>query len=201
MTETSNEKREILVPEWQADEYDAAEAVPEKVWDPLQPAAPKTHVLEVARAHGVEMSITLRPWTARQRMVYEDTSPTLLVELEGQFDKDGDQLVQMKLGALKVLGAALTIIGSSGFALIDGRPFLTGTLDQKRADLLSIADIALFHEITEAALAFEPLPGSTADKQRLAEQRGEVKGDDPSQTPPTQPTAAPATDIPASPTE
>jgi hypothetical protein len=134
-------------------------------------------------------------------MAYEDTSPTLLVELEGRFDDDGDQLVQMKLGELKVLGAALTIVGSEGFSLVDGRPFLVGTLEEKRADLLSIADIALFQEITEAALAFEPLPGSASDRKRQAEARGEVSGDDPSRTPPTQPTAAPSTVTPVSPTE
>lgn len=174
---------------------------PEPVWNPLATLAPKIHALEVAKAHGVKMSITLRPWTAKHRLMYEDLSPTLQVAVPDQLDDDGDALQMMKLGSLKLLGAALTVIGSDGFAMAeDGRPFLSGSLDQRRADLAQITDPALYEEIIEAALNFEPLPGSTLDRKRIKDAR-EVKDEDPSQTPPTPPTAAPATGTPASPGE
>lgn len=175
-------------------------APPEPVWNPLKRTPPKIHVLAVAKAHGVEMTITLRPWTAAHRLTYEDLSPTLQMAVPGQLDDDGDELQVMKIGSLKQFGAALTVIGSTGFAAAeDGRPFLVGTLEQRRADLSTIADLALYEEIIEAALTFEPLPGSTRDKKRLADAKAGVRdGEDPSPTPST-PQATASTDTPTSP--
>jgi hypothetical protein len=177
------------------------ETVPEKVWDPLQTSAPKIHRLAVAKRHGRDMAITLRPWSAKHRMAYEDIAPTLQAPVPGQVDEDGDEVWQVQMGSIKLLGASLTVIGSSGFPDVDGRPFLTGSREQRQADLGSIGDIALFEEILEAALEFEPLPGSTNDRKRMAEARGVKSDEDPSQTPPTQEQAAPATATPASPPE
>jgi hypothetical protein len=166
-------------------------APPESVWDPLGHKPPKIHTLAVAKVHGVEMTITLRPWTAAHRLTYEDLTPTLQMAVPDQLDDDGDALQVMKLGSLKQFGAALTVIGSSGFKQTpDGRPFLVGTLEQRRADLSTITDPALYEEIIETALNFEPLPGSTRDKKRLADAKTGVQDGDPSPTPSTPQTTA-----------
>lgn len=159
---------------------------PAPVWNPLATKAPKIHALAVAKAHGVTMSVTLRPWTAAHRLTYEDVSPTLVITVPDEVDDDGDAMQQMKLGSLKRLGVALTVIASDGFPKTeDGRVFLVGTLAQRMADLSLITDQALYQEIVEAALEFEPLPGSTNDRKRLDEARG-AQGEDPSPTPSTQ---------------
>lgn len=199
-----------LVNEVEAELGPIDETVPEPVWNPLQSSAPEVKPLRIAKDHGVDMSITLKKWTGRERLTYEDAMTSrFLVETSG-VDDDGDTNRAMLVGSLKAYGAALTVIASQGFPPAeDGRPFLTGTHENRIADLRSIVDGDLFDEIIELALDFQPLPGSGEEARRRAAAKKAAGtdtpagGPDPSRTPSEQAetTATANTGTSVSPTE
>lgn len=127
------------------------DAVPE--WNPLATVEP---VVEPLRASGGRASVTYRRWTGRERLAYEDAITERLMT------KDQHDEETVKLGTLRLFAVSLTVVGSSGFPpRADGSPFLSGSREQREADLLAITDPDTFAEIRDTATRIQPLP--TAD--------------------------------------
>lgn len=161
--------------------YPQPEPVPE--WNPLASTAVQVIPLKVSggRAH-----VHYRPWSGRERLAYEDAVAVRFLAK----DAEGEESVLM--GTLRLYAISLTVVGSEGFppGPVNDSPtprlFLSGTREQREADLLAL-DAATYTEIRETAFRVQPLP-------TLAGDDGPGDGDDdadPSRTPSTPQAAAP----------
>lgn len=166
-------------------------------WNPLARREPQTFPLEVS---GGVATATFRPWSARERLAYEDRT----LELIGS-DADGN--ATMLMGRLNALALTLTIVEWSGFPetvsrMVDGekpgddRRELVETLDLRKLSHVEELDPDTYAELVRHARSVQPLPGfdrgedeepgeQTPDELADAADEGELE--DPSPTPSTEP--------------
>lgn len=147
-------------------------------WNPLATTAPQRIPLKVS---GGRATVDYRPWSGRERLAFEDAIGVRFLTK----DEEGEGSVL--IGSMRAYGVALTVVGSSGFPPLDerDRPFLTGTVDQRLADLLAL-DAETYDEIRSTALRIQPLPRLDADDATPAAGSDD---EDPSPTPRTRPAA------------
>lgn len=136
------------------------------MWNPIASRDPV--VVPVPSSEGAA-TVTLRPWTARERLAYEDA---MLVRAYTKTEEDTDTV---RLGMLRLLHLSLTIVGSSGFP--DGFD-VSGTDPRTReASLLSLSD-EVFEELSRLAAEVQPVPGSEEEtKRRKASELPDPDGD------------------------
>lgn len=149
------------------------QTAPAAEWNPLATVDP----IEVPlKSSGGRAFLVCRPWTGRERLAYEDAITERLLTTD---ERTGDDTV--KLGSLKLFAVSLTIVGSKGFPLRNGRPMLSGTREEREDDLLAITDADAYREILDEALRVQPLPsiGKSDEDEETDDD------EDPSRTPPT----------------
>lgn len=155
------------------------------VWDPLATVEPTTVPLE---ASGGRASVTYRPWSGRERLAFEDATTERFLTT----GTDGDETIRM--GSYTLFAVSLTVVGSDGFpSAADGRVFLTGTREQREADLLSIAHAPTFQEIRRTALKVQPLPRAEEAAAGVADDEDDGDEGSPEGNPSPTSSTSPAT--------
>lgn len=156
-------------------------------WNPLESLEDVTRPLKVS---GGRATVTLRKWSGRERLAYEDalTQRMLVKKARRDGEEPGeDDEDTVAIGTLRLYAASLTVRRSTGFPpATDGRSFLSGTREQVEGDLLTITHGETYSEILRLALEVQPLPKAVSSDE---DEDGD-DGDDPSRTPPTQQEAA-----------
>lgn len=171
-------------------------------WNPLAKRDPQTFPLECS---GGAAKATFRPWSARERLAYEDRSLSLIGS-----DENGD--ATMRMGRVNALALSLTIASVDGFPAtveverdgkIDVEP-----LDLRKLEHLELLDPNVYHELVTLSRKVQPLPGfddRDEDEEPDAQTAKLVDPDevddpptdeDPSLTPRTAPEAAASDDTP-----
>ena len=162
-------------------------------WNPVQTTEDVVEALDVS---GGRASITMRPWSGRERLAYEDAVVTRALTT----DAEGDDTA--RLGTLRLVAMSLTLRGAAGFPnRPDGSAMFTKTKGRALAtciedDLLTLNE-ATFAEIQLRCLTVNPLPGSQAAVSEAGDE-GAGAGDgedestlpDPSSASSTRPTPA-----------
>lgn len=152
-------------------------STPPVEWNPLAELTPQRIPL---KASGGRAAVLYRPWSGRESLAYEDAITERLLTV----DQAGEETVRM--GAMRLFAASLTIVGSEGFPkAADGRDYFTGTREQRESDLLAITDPATYSEIRDTALRVQPLPTAGGQESEDDEDGGEGS---PSPTVSTSPT-------------
>lgn len=116
-------------------------------WDPTAKRPEVVRELECSRdENGVaQATITLRPWSSRERLAYEDGS-SAAVELDTE---DGVKMRRVRMSVLTLLHLRLTIVSATGFP--PGFDFA------KREDIESL-DADVLDELAYHATDVQPVP-------------------------------------------
>jgi hypothetical protein len=142
-------------------------------WNPLARREPVTVPLECS---GGQASATYAPWSARERLAYEDAMTTRLLTEDGA----GEETV--RLGTMRLVALGLTL------QRLDGFP--PGYEEPTEEHLLTL-DAEVYAEILRHALEVQPLPSGDKPDEPAAELEGDTaEGGDPFPTPPTPPTGS-----------
>lgn len=171
-------------------------------WNPLARRDPVTKPLAVS--HG-EATATFRPWSARERLAYEDRSL-------GMIGSDEAGNATMRMGRVNALAISLTIDSWTGFPEKVTRPVddedVEETFDLRRLEHVELLDPDTYAELAKHARAVQPLPGFDAledaeegSQTAALEESGppdpdvdDGTGEDPSPTPSTAPETAASVD-------
>lgn len=161
-----------------------------RTWNPTDRPAAVSVPLECSRtlySDGTSdeptASITLRRWTGRERLAYDDE---VTMRAMGT-DSDGD--LSMRFGTLRLVSTSLTVVGSNGFGnRPDGTAFLSGDRSRIEADLQAL-DPDTYLEIVRHADALQPRP-TAGDTIGEGADGGPVDPDDDSGLPDPGPTSS-----------
>jgi hypothetical protein len=157
---------------------------PVEEWNPL--ASVELVELPVPSSDG-RASITVKPWSGRERLAYEDQLlARFLVEGKAEDGEDPAGVPDVvKLATMRLVGASLTLQGSTGFPpRTDGSTMFTGSKARVEADLLALSE-PVYAEIRELCLLFQPLPRAQLVTDDGDNGEGGADASDPSPTPST----------------
>lgn len=123
-------------------------------WNPTVSREPV--VVPIPSSEGAA-TITVQPWSTRQRLAYQDQSVSSiqLVSVEGE-DGEETQIRRVKTSAVTLTYLAVTITSCTGFGTIDGAPF--SFANETHVGRL---DPDILDEVFAEATKVQPLPGST----------------------------------------
>lgn len=173
----------------------------ESVWNPVARRDPETRPLECS---GGRATATYRPWSARERLAYEDTLTTRMLDE----DTRGEETV--RLGTMKLIALTLTLDSVTGFPpevevddfevervpdpdggkgavrLVRKPVKRTVPFNPKDERCLLVLDSTTYGELVKHALDVQPLPSAgDDDEDDAADPNGNPADEDPSLTPPT----------------
>jgi len=179
-------------------------------WEPTKKREPVTLEVDASRDDDgiAAATITLQPWSTRERLAYEDESlDAMKINVVSGDNGDTAQLKRVIPSKLYLLHLRLTLVGATGFPTMPdtspaAQPGDVVPFDVQNPDHLRELDEVTFSELLEKAERVQPLPSGKTKKPQdhkpskpkaTALGDGGPEGDmprdddgDPSRTPSTQ---------------